>query len=52
MRIVGKGLQKLMGREEELTRAVLLEFMKSQGTIEEVKGLVGGDCADDGWSEL
>ena len=27
-------------REEELTRAVLLEFLKSQGTIEEVKGLV------------
>ena len=28
-------------REEELTRAVLLEFLKSQGAIEEVKGLVG-----------
>ena len=36
---------KLMGgvklcREEELTRAVLLEFLKLQGAIEEVKGLV------------
>ena len=45
VRIVGEGLCKLMGgvklcREEELTRAVLLEFLKSQGAIEEVKGLV------------
>ena len=44
--LVGEGLRKLMGgvklcREEELTRAVLLEFLKSQGEIEEVKGLVG-----------
>ena len=29
-----------MCREEELTRDVLLEFLKSQGKIEEVKGLV------------
>ena len=42
----GEELQrKLMGgvklcREEELTRAVLLEFLKSQGAIKEVKGLV------------
>ena len=27
-------------REQELTRAVLLEFLRSQGAIEEVKGLV------------
>ena len=27
-------------REEELTRAVMLEFLKSQGEIEEVNGLV------------
>ena len=27
-------------REEELTRTVLLEFLKSQGAIEEVKGLL------------
>ena len=45
VRIVGEGLSKLMGgvklcREEELTRAVLLEFLKSQGEIKEVKGLV------------
>ena len=42
VRIVGEGLSKLMGgvklcREEELTRAVLLEFSKSQGDIEEAK---------------
>ena len=35
VRIVGEGLRKLMGcvklcHEEELTRAVLLEFLKSQ----------------------
>ena len=45
VRIVGEGLRKLMGgvkqcREEELTRAVLLEFLKSQGEIKEVNGLV------------
>ena len=44
-RIVGEGLRKLLGgvklcREEKLTRAVLLEFLKSQGEIKEVKGLV------------
>ena len=27
-------------REEELMRAVLLEFLKSQGTIKDVKGLM------------
>ena len=37
-RIVGEGLRKLVGgaklcHEEELTRAVLLEFLKSQGEI-------------------
>ena len=36
MRIVGEGLRKVMGgvklcREEDLTMAVLLEFLKSQG---------------------
>ena len=45
VRIVGEGLRKLMGggkfcRVEELTRDVLLEFLKSQGEIKEVKGLV------------
>ena len=45
MRIVGEGLRKLMRditlcREEELTRDVLPDFLKSQGEIEEVKGLV------------
>ena len=45
MRIVSDELRKLMGglklcREEELTRTVLLEFLKSQGEIKEVKGLV------------
>ena len=44
--IVGEELRKLMGgfklcREEELTRTVLLEFLKSQQRdIKEVKGLV------------
>ena len=41
VRIVGEELRKLMRgiklwHEEELTRVVLLEFLKSQGTIEEV----------------
>ena len=45
VRVVDKGLRRLMGgvklcREEELTRAVMLEFLKSRGQIEEVKGLV------------
>ena len=45
VRIVGEGLRNLVGgvkfcREEELARAMLLEFLKSQGEIEEVKGLV------------
>jgi hypothetical protein len=45
VRIVGEELCKLMGgvklcREEELTRAVMLEFLKSQGAIKEVTGLV------------
>jgi hypothetical protein len=45
VRIVGEGLRKLMRgvkhcREEELPRAVLLAFLKSQGAIKEVKGLV------------
>jgi hypothetical protein len=45
VRVVGEGLRTLMGgvklcREEELTRPVLLEFLKSRGQIEEVKGLV------------
>ena len=45
VRIVGEGLRKLMGgvsfcREEELTRAMLLEFLKLQGEVKEVKGLV------------
>ena len=45
VRIVDEGLRKLIGgvklcRKEELTRAVLLEFLKSQGAIKEVKGLV------------
>ena len=45
VRIVGEGLRKLVGgvrfcREEELTRAVLLEFLKLQGAIKKVKGLV------------
>ena len=36
MRIIGEGLRKFMGgvklcREEELTRAMLLEFLKSRG---------------------
>ena len=34
-----RGLHKL-GHEEEVTRAVLLEFWKSQGAMEEVKGSV------------
>jgi len=39
VRIMGEGLRKLVGgiklcREEDLTRAVLLEFLKSQGEIE------------------
>ena len=43
VRIVVEGLCKIMGgvkfcREEELTRDVLLEFLKSQGAIKEVKG--------------
>ena len=42
MRIVSEGLRKLMGGvkiccEEELTMAVLLEILKSQGAIEEVR---------------
>ena len=45
VKIVDEGLRKLMGgvklcREEELTRAVMLEILKSQGSIEEVGGLV------------
>ena len=32
--------QALLCRKEELTRAVLLEFLKSHGAIKEVKGLV------------
>jgi hypothetical protein len=45
MRIVDEGLRKLMGgvklcHREELTRDVLLEFLKSCGQIEEVEGLV------------
>ena len=45
VRVVGEGLRNLMGdikfyREEELTRAVMLDFLKFQGEIEEVKGLV------------
>ena len=56
MRIASETLRKLIGgvrfcREEELTREVLLEFLKSQGEIED-EGLGGGDCADDGGGEL
>ena len=45
VRIVGEGLRKLMGgiklcREEELTKTALLEFLKLQGAIKEVQGLV------------
>ena len=45
LRIVVERLRKLMGglrfcREEELPRAVLLEFLKSKGQIEEVDGFV------------
>ena len=43
MRIVGDVLRKLMGGimfcSEELTRAVLLESLKSQGEIKEVKAV-------------
>ena len=46
VRIVSEGLRKLMGgvklcREEELTKDMLLEFLKLQGEIEEAKGSVG-----------
>ena len=42
MRVVGEGLRELMGgvklcREVELTRTMLLEFLASQGEIEEVR---------------
>jgi hypothetical protein len=57
VRIVSEKLRKLMGgvklcREEELTRDMLLEILKSQGDIRRGEGLGGSDCADNGWGEL